>query len=130
MKYLLLIIALVAAGYFYNRHLESQENAAALNTLFEQLENEQAIDLFPLKKALVKQVYSICDGNQTYLLETGRTVIGCYAIHDEKKPQCDTKVFRLAPMKLNNKQEALEYSQDYIDCTLPYDDLSFEKIAF
>ena len=51
---------------------------------------------------------------------TDVTVSDCLSHHDEKKLECEIKVFRLAPQNLESEREVLNYSREYTQCTLPY----------
>ncbi|WP_105254103.1 hypothetical protein [Pseudoalteromonas sp. T1lg75] len=128
MKYLVLIVALAAAGYYYLERTRAQSNAEALALVIAESKRQGEVDLFDLKAALTKHVYAICDNNSTMLLETDRTVGDCEDLHDNKHMQCDEAVFRLAPLTITDSDELIDYAKRYVRCALPYEDLTYQPI--
>ncbi|WP_462158444.1 hypothetical protein [Pseudoalteromonas sp. GB56] len=126
MKYIILIALLVGSGYYYHRYTTTQDNAKALGVLLEEVEYD-SVDLFDLKDANIKQIYAICAQNEEMLLGSGRSVSACMQEHDVKRPECESTIFRLAPLTIESKAELLDYSKRYLRCALPYKDLRYQS---
>ena len=118
MKYLVIAIAVVALGVYYNNWLDIEHKKSAFPELIKQV-SENNVSLFDAKKAIMLLVQLSCEESKEKLEEQGSSVAECLEYQESFKSQCDEKIYRLAPIEFTDTKELLDYSRRYHRCIMP-----------
>ncbi|MDP2564257.1 hypothetical protein [Pseudoalteromonas marina] len=119
MKLLFGSVLIIIAGFSVNKHVFSSKAYDGVTTVTDVI-SAYPVDMFDFKKTMKDYAHHLCYRNSDALNTQDITVSDCLSHHDEKKLECEIKVFRLAPQNLESEREVLNYSREYTQCTLPY----------
>ncbi|ATC86654.1 MULTISPECIES: hypothetical protein [Pseudoalteromonas] len=119
MKLLLGFIIIIVAGFSVNKNLFSNKAYDDVTSVTDIITN-YPVNMFDFKQTMQDYAHHLCYKNEDTLTSQHITVTDCISKLDDKKIECEKKVFRLAPLNLESKGEVLDYSRQYTQCTLPY----------
>ncbi|MEM5531386.1 hypothetical protein [Pseudoalteromonas arctica] len=119
MKLLLGFIIIIVAGFSVNKNLFSNKAYDDVTSVTDIITN-YPVNMFDFKQTMQDYAHHLCYKNEDTLTSQHITVNDCISKLDDKKIECEKKVFRLAPLNLESKGEVLDYSRQYTQCTLPY----------
>ncbi|HDY90627.1 hypothetical protein WNY79_08055 [Pseudoalteromonas sp. AS84] len=119
MKLLLGFIIIIVAGFSVNKYVFSNKAYDDVTSVTDIISN-YPINMFDFKQTMRDYAHHLCYKNEDTLISQHITVTDCISKLDDKKTECEKKVFRLAPLNLESKGEVLDYSRQYTQCTLPY----------
>ena len=119
MKLLLGFIIIIVAGFSVNKNLFSNKAYDDVTSVTDIITN-YPVNMFDFKQTMQDYAHHLCYKNEDTLTSQHITVTDCISKLDDKKTECEKKVFRLAPLNLESKGEVLDYSRQYTQCTLPY----------
>ncbi|NMP01423.1 hypothetical protein HHE94_01610 [Pseudoalteromonas arctica] len=119
MKLLLGFIIIIVAGFSVNKNLFSNQAYDDVTSVTDIITN-YPVNVFDFKQTMQDYAHHLCYKNEDTLTSQHITVTDCISKLDDKKIECEKKVFRLAPLNLESKGEVLDYSRQYTQCTLPY----------
>lgn len=119
MKLLLGFIIIIVAGFSLNKYVFSNKAYDDVTSVTDIISN-YPINMFDFKQTMRDYAHHLCYKNEDTLISQHITVTDCISKLDDKKTECEKKVFRLAPLNLESKGEVLDYSRQYTQCTLPY----------
>ena len=119
MKLLLGFIIIIVAGFSVNKYVFSNKTYDDVTSVTDIISN-YPINMFDFKQTMRDYAHHLCYKNEDTLISQHITVTDCISKLDDKKTECEKKVFRLAPLNLESKGEVLDYSRQYTQCTLPY----------
>ncbi|MEM5509073.1 hypothetical protein WNY98_09355 [Pseudoalteromonas sp. AS71] len=119
MKLLLGFIIIIVAGFSVNKYVFSNKAYDDVTSVTDIISN-YPINMFDFKQTMRNYAHHLCYKNEDTLISQHITVTDCISKLDDKKTECEKKVFRLAPLNLESKGEVLDYSRQYTQCTLPY----------
>ncbi len=118
MKYVIALVALVAAGYYFYEGYKLDNDRAAFSDLMDQVEYEP-VNLFDAKNAIFNYAQVSCHDAKEGLEEKGSSVNDCLDYQQSYKNECETKIFRLAPMNFSDRNELADYGRRYRKCIMP-----------
>ncbi|PAJ72907.1 hypothetical protein CJF42_18620 [Pseudoalteromonas sp. NBT06-2] len=118
MRYALILIVVIALGVYYNHWLDIEHKRTAFPALLKEV-SENNVSLFDVKKAIFLLVQLSCEESKNKLEKRGSSVEECLEYQLSFKTECDTKIFRLAPIKFTDTKELLDYSKRYHRCIMP-----------
>lgn len=110
---------LLVAGFSVNKYGISASNFDGAKDITDVV-NNYPVDLIEFKLVLEEYIHHVCENNDEYLEALRSDVDSCINQYEKTKQMCSSKVFRLAPLKIESKVELQQYGQDYKACTLPY----------
>ncbi|MBA6409478.1 hypothetical protein H4J63_09075 [Pseudoalteromonas sp. 5Ae-yellow] len=116
---LLLGFIIIVAGFSVNKNLFSNKVYDDVTSVTDIITN-YPVNMFDFKQTMQDYAHHLCYKNEDTLTSQHITVTDCISKLDDKKIECEKKVFRLAPLNLESKGEELDYSRQYTQCTLPY----------
>jgi hypothetical protein len=119
LKLLLGFIIIIVAGFSVNKNLFSNKAYDDVTSVTDIITN-YPVNMFDFKQTMQDYAHHLCYKNEDTLTSQHITVTDCISKLDDKKIECEKKVFRLAPLNLESKGEVLDYSRQYTQCTLPY----------
>ncbi|MBH0018790.1 hypothetical protein I6F40_00170 [Pseudoalteromonas sp. SWXJ133] len=119
MKLLLGFIIIIVAGFSVNKNLFSNKAYDDVTSVTDIITN-YPVNMFDFKQTMQDYAHHLCYKNEDTLTSQHITVTDCISKLDDKKIECEKKIFRLAPLNLESKGEVLDYSRQYTQCTLPY----------
>ncbi|WP_165735002.1 hypothetical protein [Pseudoalteromonas sp. C8] len=119
MKLLLGFIIIIVAGFSVNKNLFSNKAYDDVTSVTDII-TSYPVNMFDFKQTMQDYAHHLCYKNEDTLTSQHITVTDCISKLDDKKIECEKKVFRLAPLNLESKGEVLDYSRQYTQCTLPY----------
>jgi hypothetical protein len=119
LKLLLGFIIIIVAGFSVNKYVFSNKAYDDVTSVTDIISN-YPINMFDFKQTMRDYAHHLCYKNEDTLISQHITVTDCISKLDDKKTECEKKVFRLAPLNLESKGEVLDYSRQYTQCTLPY----------
>ncbi|MBQ4798903.1 hypothetical protein J8L73_07135 [Pseudoalteromonas sp. MMG006] len=119
MKLLLGSILIIAAGFSINKYVFSSRAYDGVTAVTDVI-SVYPVNIFDFKKAMEGYAHHLCYKNEATLNTQNVTVKECLSQYENKKLECEKKVFRLAPLNLETEVEVLDYSRQYTKCTLPY----------
>ena len=106
-------------GFSVNKYVFSNKAYDDVTSVTDIISN-YPINMFDFKQTMRDYAHHLCYKNEDTLISQHITVTDCISKLDDKKTECEKKVFRLAPLNLESKGEVLDYSRQYTQCTLPY----------
>jgi len=112
-------ILIIAAGFSINKYVFSSKTYDCVSTVTDVI-TVYPVDMFDFKKTMAGYAHHLCYKNEATLNTQHVTVNECLSQYENKKLECEKKVFRLAPLNLETEVEVLDYSRQYTQCTLPY----------
>ena len=112
-------IIIVIAGFSVNKYVFSNKAYDGVTTVTDIIPT-YPVDMFDFKKTMQDYAHHLCYKNEDTLISQHVSVSECISKLDDKKTECEKKVFRLAPLNLESEVEVLNYSRQYTQCTLPY----------
>ncbi|GEB71485.1 hypothetical protein PC2016_1495 [Pseudoalteromonas carrageenovora] len=119
MKLFLGSILIIVAGFSVNKYVFSSKAYDGVSTVTDII-SVYPVNMFDFKKTMEDYAHHLCYKNEATLNTQHITVTECLSQHENKKLECEKKVFRLAPLNLESEVEVLDYSRQYTQCTLPY----------
>ncbi|MDO6637529.1 hypothetical protein Q4540_15565 [Pseudoalteromonas carrageenovora] len=119
MKLFLGSILIIVAGFSVNKYVFSSKVYDGVSTVTDII-SVYPVNMFDFKKTMEDYAHHLCYKNEATLNIQHITVTECLSQHENKKLECEKKVFRLAPLNLESEVEVLDYSRQYTQCTLPY----------
>lgn len=119
MKLILGSILIIVAGFSVNKYVFSSKAYDGVTTVTDII-SVYPVNMFDFKKTMEDYAHHLCYKNEATLNTQHITVTECLSQHENKKLECEKKVFRLAPLNLESEVEVLDYSRQYTQCTLPY----------
>ena len=119
MRLILGSIVIIVAGFSVNKYVFSSKVYDGVTTVTD-IVAIYPVNIFDFKQTLQNYAYHLCYKNEDRLSQQHVTSHECVDSHDSLKRECEDKVFRLAPLNLQNKEEVLNYAKQYTQCTLPY----------
>lgn len=123
MRIILFLVLIIVSGFAINKYVFSSKMYDDVSNVTD-LVSEYPVDLFKFKKIAQNYSQHLCYVNEGVLAGINVTSSDCVDTHDKMKSECTAKVFRLAPLNINSKEELIEYSNEYSRCTLPYKNIS------
>lgn len=112
-------IFIIIAGFLVNKYVLSSKAYDGVTKVTDII-SSYPINVYDFKKTMADYAYHLCYKNEGVLSNHNISISECVDNHDERKLDCDKKVFRLAPLNLETKEDVLDYSKQYTQCTLPY----------
>ncbi len=109
----------VVAGFAINNYVLSNRVSGEVMDVTDVI-STYPVDTFDFKQTLQEYARHLCYKNDAALAHANVGVYECIDNHDKRKNACNHKVFRLAPLTLEEQREVVNYAQQYIQCTLPY----------
>ncbi|GAA61554.1 hypothetical protein P20652_3434 [Pseudoalteromonas sp. BSi20652] len=112
-------VIIIVAGFsvnkdvFYNKAYDGVTTVTDIISIY-------PVDTFYFKRTMRDYAHHLCYKNEDALTSQNISVVDCVSKLDDKKTECEKKVFRLAPLNLETELEVLDYSRQYTQCTLPY----------
>mgnify|MGYP000094078180 CR=1 FL=1 len=119
LKLLIGSLVIIIAGFSFNKYVFSSKAYDGVTTVTDVI-SAYPVNMFDFKKTMKDYAHHLCYRNSDTLNAQDISVSACLTNHDEKKLECEKKVFRLAPLNLESEREVLDYSRQYTQCTLPY----------
>lgn len=119
MKYIFLSCLISVVAFIVIKYGFSSNNFSNTRSVAD-VYHQYPVDLVDFKLTLIDYVEHVCEKNEAKLESYNDDVSECINSHRESKKSCTVKVFRLAPMKLQTRDELIQYWQEYKECTLPY----------
>jgi len=112
-------ILIIVAGFSVNKYVFSSKAYDGVSTVTDII-SVYPVNMFDFIKTMEDYAHHLCYKNEATLNTQHITVTECLSQHENKKLECEKKVFRLAPLNLESEVEVLDYSRQYTQCTLPY----------
>jgi len=118
MKYVVILIAVIALGVYYNNWSDLEHKRTAFPALVKEV-SQSNVSLFDAKKAIMLLVQLSCEESKEKLEKRGSSVSECLEYQESFRTECDAKIFRLAPIEFSDTKELLDYSRRYHRCIMP-----------
>lgn len=119
MKLLVGSVIIIVAVFSVNKYVLSNKVYDGVTTVTDII-STYPVDMFDFKKTMQDYAHHLCYKNEDTLISQNVSVNECISKLDDKKTECEKKIFRLAPISLESEVEVLDYSRQYTQCTLPY----------
>ncbi|MBH0025631.1 MULTISPECIES: hypothetical protein [unclassified Pseudoalteromonas] len=112
-------LIIIVAVFSVNKYVFSNKAYDGVTTVTDII-STYPVDMFYFKKTMQDYAHHLCYKNEDTLISQHVSVSECISKLDDKKTECEKKVFRLAPLNIESEGEVLDYSRQYTQCTLPY----------
>lgn len=122
MKIVVASVLVFVVGFSIKKYVVSASTFDKANNIADVMK-EYPVDLIEFKLVLKKYIDHVCEQNGEYLERLKSNSDSCINEHQQAKQECISRVFRLAPLKINTESEVKQYGQDYKNCALPYKDI-------
>ncbi|WP_193155414.1 hypothetical protein [Pseudoalteromonas aliena] len=119
MKLLFYVVIFAVAAFSVNKYYLSGKIDSEALTVADVIVS-YPVNIFDFKQTMADYAHHLCYKNEDVLSYQDISARECVNNHDDRKPDCESRIFRLAPLNLKTKEEVIDYSKQYTQCTLPY----------